>query len=390
METALITPRPLDKLALPDDLDGHNGANRATGRRQIGADDDLDAIRAWLARVASTKTTFENYRKEAERLLLWSIVQLRKPLSSLTHEDLLLYQQFLADPQPRERWVASERKFPRSDPRWRPFHRPLAVTSQRLSMVTLNAMFSWLVGAGYLAGNPLSLSRQRARRASPRLTRFLERDLWQEVKVYINSLPRETNRECERYWRARWLFTLLYLGGLRISEVSGNSMGRFFCRHDTEGHNRWWLEVTGKGNKERLVPASAEMMVELGRYRSARGLPVLPAPQEDTPLALPLGRSMKPLTRAALHVIVKDIFTGAAKMLRLQGNEYATSAAQLDHASAHWLRHSAGSHMADANLDLRLIRDNLGHTSLETTSLYLHADDDQRHRETEKKHRIDW
>lgn len=53
-------PRPLDKLALPDDLDGRNGANRATGRRQIGADDDLDAIRAWLARVASTKTTFEN------------------------------------------------------------------------------------------------------------------------------------------------------------------------------------------------------------------------------------------------------------------------------------------------------------------------------------------
>ena len=60
MEIALITPRPLDTLALPDDLDGRNGANRATGRRQIGADDDLDAIRAWLARVASTKTIFEN------------------------------------------------------------------------------------------------------------------------------------------------------------------------------------------------------------------------------------------------------------------------------------------------------------------------------------------
>jgi hypothetical protein len=58
--------RPLDTLALPDDLDGRNGANRPTGRRQIGTDDDLDAIRAWLARVASTKTTFENYRKEAE------------------------------------------------------------------------------------------------------------------------------------------------------------------------------------------------------------------------------------------------------------------------------------------------------------------------------------
>jgi hypothetical protein len=46
METALFTPRPLDKLALPDDLDGSNGINRANRRRQIAADDDLDAVRA--------------------------------------------------------------------------------------------------------------------------------------------------------------------------------------------------------------------------------------------------------------------------------------------------------------------------------------------------------
>ncbi|WP_322047411.1 tyrosine-type recombinase/integrase [Paraburkholderia sp. J67] len=390
METVLLTPCPLDRVALPDGLDGSDCINRASGRRQIAADDDLDAVRAWLARVAGTKTTFENYRKEVERLLLWSIVELGKPLSSLTHEDLLRYQRFLADPQPRGRWVATEHKFPRSDPRWRPFHGPLAAPSQRQAMVILNALLSWLVGAGYLAGNPLSLSRQRARRALPRLTRFLERELWQEVKVYINSLPRETNRERERYWRARWLLTLLYLGGLRISEVSGNTMGHFFCRRDVNGHERWWLAINGKGDRERLVPASTEMMAELGRYRSARRLPPVPVPHEDTPLALPLGHSMKPLTRSALHVIIKGIFTGTAGMLRLRGDQYAAAAALLDHASAHWLRHSAGTHMADANIDVRLIRDNLGHASLSTTSLYLHSDDDRRHRETVKKHRIDW
>ena len=136
MKTALIAPRPLDALELPDTLDGRTGVNRASGRRQIAADNDLEAVRAWLARVAGTKTTFENYRKEAERLLLWSIVQLGKPLSSLTHEDLLVYQRFLADPQPRARWVSggengSGRKFAREDPRWRPFHGPLAASSQR-------------------------------------------------------------------------------------------------------------------------------------------------------------------------------------------------------------------------------------------------------------------
>ncbi|ENH6338203.1 tyrosine-type recombinase/integrase [Burkholderia vietnamiensis] len=390
MKTALTAPRPLDVLQLPDDLDGRTGVNRATGRRQIAADDDLAAVRAWLARVADTKTTFENYRKEAERLLLWSIVQLGKPLSSLTHEDLLGYQRFLADPQPRDRWVAAGRKFARDDPRWRPFHGPLAASSQRQAMVILNALFSWLVGAGYLAGNPLSLSRQRARRAAPRVTRFLELDLWQEVKLYINSLPRDTDRERARYWRARWLFTLLYLGGLRISEVSGNTMGDFFCRRDAGGHERWWLEITGKGDKARLVPASTEMMIELGHYRSECGLPVLPAGHEDTPLVLPLGQSTMPLTRAALHTIVKGIFAGAAEKLRMRGEEYAARAAQLERASAHWLRHSAGSHMADCDVDLRMIRDNLGHVSLTTTSLYLHADDDDRHQKTEQKHRMGW
>ncbi|MBB5409182.1 site-specific recombinase XerD [Paraburkholderia sp. HC6.4b] len=390
MKSTAIAPRPLDALELPAGLDGRHGVNRADGRAQIAATDDLNAIRAWLARVADTKATMENYRKEAERLLLWTIVQLGKPLSSLTHEDLLAYQLFLADPQPRERWVAGGRKFPRHDPRWRPFHGPLAATSQRQAMVILNALFAWLVQAGYLAGNPLSLSRQRARRAKPRVTRLLERDLWQEVKDYIDALPRETDRERERFSRARWLFTLLYLGGLRISEVSGNTMGRFFCRRDATGHERWWLEVTGKGGRERLVPASAEMMVELGRYRRERGLAALPAPHEQTPLVLPLGRSVKPLTRAALHTIVKGIFAGAAARLKLRGDDYAARAAQLERASAHWLRHTAGSHMADGDVDLRLIRDNLGHASLTTSSLYLHADDDRRHQETEEKHRMDW
>uniref|UniRef100_A0A1I9YQX3 Uncharacterized protein n=1 Tax=Paraburkholderia sprentiae WSM5005 TaxID=754502 RepID=A0A1I9YQX3_9BURK len=55
----------------------------------------------------------------------------------------------------------------------------------------------------------------------------------------------------------RWLFTLLYPGGLRITEVGTNTMGRFFRRGDENGKDRWWLEVIGKGNKERLVPAVA-------------------------------------------------------------------------------------------------------------------------------------
>ena len=389
---SVLVIEPIESVRLAPDLDGRNGANRASGNRpQVAANTDVDAIKAWLARFIDTETTFDNYRKEAERLLLWSTVTMQKPISSLTHEDLLVYQRFLADPQPTSRWVMPRgRKVARSHPDWRPFAGPLAPSSQRQAIVILNAMFSWLVNAGYLAGNPLSLSRQRARRAKPRITRYLEEELWLEVKLTIDQMPKETDREHEHYFRMRWLFSLLYLCGLRISEVVGNSMGGFFCRRDKDGEERWWLEILGKGDKLRIVPATNELMVELARYRREKGLSAFPLPGEDVPLLLPIGARKDSMTRGALHAIVKKVFENTAIRLRQRGEQYNAIADRVEQASAHWLRHTAGSHMANSDVDLRHVRDNLGHESISTTSNYLHSSDDARHRETEAKHKIKW
>jgi integrase len=105
-------------------------------------------------------------------------------------------------------------------------------------------------------GNPLSLSQQRTKHTAPRINRYLEPALWQEVKNTIATLPRDTDRARAHPYRVRWLFTLLYLGGLRIAEVGANTMGQFFVRCDADGTLRWWLTVHGKGGKERLVPAT--------------------------------------------------------------------------------------------------------------------------------------
>lgn len=385
------TLAPLELLRLPDRLDGRIGINRSTlGHAQIAAQTDIDALKAWLARFIDTRTTFDSYRKESERLLLWATLELGKPLSSLTHEDLLVYQRFLVDPQPAERWVMKTgRKWSRLDPDWRPFAGPLAPTSQRQAIIILNAMFSWLVNAGYLAGNPLSLSRQRQRKAKPRITRFLDDQLWLEVKTTIETMPRETDRQREHFFRVRWLFSLLYICGLRISEVIENSMGAFFCRRDAEGEERWWLEITGKGDKTRLVPATGELMVELTRYRRENGLSPFPIPGEPTPLLLPIGGKQRQLTRSAVHLIVKEVFARTAMRIRERGAEFERLAKLVEDASAHWMRHTAGSSMADT-MDLRNVRDNLGHSSISTTNTYLHTEDDQRHKETEAKHRLGW
>ncbi|MBY4828615.1 integrase, partial [Burkholderia contaminans] len=333
-DTAL-RPLPIDALTVPAALDGRSGTNRSSSAHpQIAATNDLDAVRAWLARFVDTPTTFQNYRKEAERLLLWAVIACGKPLSSLTHEDLVVYRQFLLAPAPAELWCANGgRKHPRDDPRWRPFYGALSAASQRQALVILNVMFSWLVQAGYLAGNPLALSRQRQRRPAPRVTRHLGQPLWQSVKDAIAAMPRDDARAGFHADRARWLFTLLYLGGLRITEAADTTMGQFFCRRDADGRDRWWLDVTGKGGRQRLVPATDEMMAELSRYRRAHGLPGWRPDGVATPLVLPVGHAHKPLTRAALHRIVKQVFRHAADRLRANGEAGEQQARVLEQAS---------------------------------------------------------
>lgn len=402
MAVRLIRPSPIDDLVIVDALSGRTGTNRSHGHRQIAADTDRDALLAWLARFADNPNTLANSRREAERLLLWAWVELGKPLSSLTHEDLLVYQRFLTDPQPAERWVMPfGRKLPRSHPLWRPFAGPLSPASTRQALVVVNTLFSWLVQAGYLAGNPLSLGRHRRTKSAPRPTRLLDAELWDVVKATISAMPLDTARERATHARARWVFSLFFLCGLRISEIVGNRMGDFFNRSDRHGETRWWLEVVGKGDKTRLVPATTELMVELARYRRSLGLPALPQSGEKTPLVLNVSWHVttksasdfvapQALTRAAVHGIVKGVFEQAAQRLASDGQSTSGRVERLRAASAHWLRHTAGSRMADCDTDLRHVRDTLGHASISTTSIYLHAEDDERHRAIETGHRLGW
>lgn len=383
-------PLTLAQQVAPAALDGRRGRNRAASPGQLAAADDHSAVLAWLARYTDSPATLASYRKEAERLMLWCTLQHGVALSDLTHEDLLVYQRFLADPQPAERWVmASGQKPGRNSPLWRPFAGPLGSSSQRQALSILNAMLSWLVEAGYLAGNPLALSRRKRRMTAPRVSRFLPMEHWAVVKATIEAMPVVSDRERLHASRCRWLFSLLYIGGLRVSEICGTTMGGFFGRRSTDGRERWWLQVTGKGEKTRLVPATGELMSEIIRYRMACGLSPLPPEGDETPLVRPLIGPTKPVARSAIHEIVKDVFRESAARLRQQGAEFEAAAAHLEQASTHWMRHTAGSHLS-GKADLKVVRDNLGHANISTTSIYLHSEDDARHDATAAVHRADW
>ena len=103
-------------------------------------------------------------------------------------------------------------------------------------------MLSWLVEAGYLAGNPLALSRRKRRLSAPRVSRFLPMEQWEVVKSAVQALPTVPERARQHASRSRWLVSLLYIGGLRVSEICAATMGAFFSQRASDGRERWWLD----------------------------------------------------------------------------------------------------------------------------------------------------
>lgn len=166
---AVVAPataiRPLEKFLLPADLDGRAGLNRETAATCLtGARDDREAVLAWIAERAAPKgesragqgaiplsATQRSYRKEAERLLLWSVLSRGKALSSLDAEDAAAFVHFLATPPAA--WCGP-RANPRWSPLWRPLEGPLSASAQRQAIVILHGLFASLVREHYLRANP--------------------------------------------------------------------------------------------------------------------------------------------------------------------------------------------------------------------------------------------
>ncbi|MDZ5461093.1 phage integrase family protein [Azohydromonas lata] len=123
--------QPWERIALPQELDGSQGRFRAPRETcALDARDDYAAVQAWLERHES-EATRRVYRKEAERLILWAVLERGKALSSLATEDATA---FLRRPAPAARWIGPPR--PRHSPEWRPLAGALSARSIKYSMVS--------------------------------------------------------------------------------------------------------------------------------------------------------------------------------------------------------------------------------------------------------------
>ena len=118
------------------------------------------------------------------------------------------------------------------------------------------------------------------------------------------------------------------------------------------------VKVTGKGNKQRVMPFGAPAQKAIRRWLDD-GRPLLVG--EQSAAALFLGRQGKRIDQ---------------RMVRRVVHECARDAGVPD-ISPHALRHSAATHMLDGGADLREVQELLGHSSLKTTQRYTHVSIEQ-------------
>ena len=234
---------PWESLRPPRELDGSQGTFRAPRSTCVlAANNDYEAVQAWLA-LQESEATRRAYRKEAERLLLWAIVERGKPLSSLLTEDAIAYRAFLRRPTPGGRWVGP--KAPRTSAAWRPFEGPLSSPSAAYSLQVIGALYRWLIEQRYLLANPFAgVKVKGAVRPGPLDTRraFSEHE-WTLIRKVAEFTEIEEAMSEAAFARLLFLLDFSFATGLRAKELVGARLGDI----SSDGRGAKWLEVRGKG-----------------------------------------------------------------------------------------------------------------------------------------------
>lgn len=308
----------LPELLARADLTGVTGTNRCPDQRpRIPAQNDYDAIHAWLAEYAHKKTTYQSYRKEAERLLLWCVLQAKKPLSSLNREDFEAYKAFLEDPQPQRMWCKKKGGYgiKRGEAGWKPFEGPLGASATRTALSILTSLMSYLCEARYLASNPWVLMRRHGPRRAPvdeqKLClheRRLDAAQWEVLIQTLEEWPEATRADNDEKVRLKWLVGLLFFLGLRVNEVS---TGHWCAFQKIE--ERWWFMVKGKGEQGTKIPVNAALLGVMLDYRLHFEMPLYPSAEETTPLIFSLRNRTKAIGNRQIHQLIKRVGHKAAE-----------------------------------------------------------------------------
>lgn len=203
----------------------------------------------------------------------------------------------------------------------------------------LRGLYGYLLRDGVLASDPTALL------ATPRQ--------WQTIPKYLNTsdidnLAEAPNENRPNGLRDRAMVELVYSSGLRVSELCGLQLSDLNPELGV-------LRVTGKGNKQRMVPVGKSALAAIDRYLLG-GRPAL-LKGRGSPYLFVTARGGR-LSRQAFW---KNL------------GQYGRKSGIFEGLSPHVLRHSFATHLLEGGADLRSVQTMLGHADISTTQIYTHV-----------------
>ncbi|MDN8594680.1 MULTISPECIES: site-specific tyrosine recombinase XerD [unclassified Corynebacterium] len=276
----------------------------------------------WLDHLAVERgvsaNTLSNYRRDVHRYLDWLEAAGTTDLDDVTAATL-------------EDYVADLRRGGEG-------RRGLAASSASRALVVARGLHKFAVSEGAVAADVA------AGVSPPKLGEKLPDTLSiAEVGTLLDACPTDTPTQL----RDKALLEVLYATGARISEVLALVV-------DDIAETRDFIKVTGKGDKQRIVPVGGAAQRALEAYL-VRARPALSAGKTH---AVFLNKRGGALSRQSAWTIIKD----------------AAARAGIDKdISPHTMRHSFATHLLEGGADVRTVQELLGHASVTTTQIYTHV-----------------
>ncbi len=264
-----------------------------------------------------SENSIEAYKRDVQHLI--SFLEYNKMNINPEDVDLLLLEKFIG-------WVNQMGIHPRSQAR----------------MISgIKGFYRFLLLNEYIDNDPTALLE------APKLGRKLPTVLGVEE---IDSLLGVIDLSKPEGHRNKAMLETLYSCGLRVTELVTLKISNLYF---DEG----FIKVTGKGDKERLVPVSPKAIREIHYYfDKTRNHQAIQKGNENFVF---LNRRGKKLTRVMVFTIIKEL---------------AEKAGIKKNISPHTFRHSFATHMVEGGADLRAVQEMLGHESIITTEIYTHLD----------------
>lgn len=207
-----------------------------------------------------------------------------------------------------------------------------SATSVMRKIASLRGFFKWLCASEICKTNPtLTLEQPKIPKKLPKVMTIQE----------IESILKENLNKQERV-----IVELLYGCGLRVSELVNLKVNDFDLKAK-------YLQTTGKGSKDRIVPLGSKAIEAIKNYFPERDFLLKKYHIESKNLLI--NEKGKNITRQDIYNFIKE-----------QGKKIHK------HISPHTLRHSFATHLLENGADLRIVQELLGHSDVSTTQLYTH------------------